>query len=363
MESSFWSWVYTEESQPVMCGILTDLNLHRFQLHQTLTNFNSLQDTPLWHDPLHNNLPIPIAQLLARYRAHMNIVNTQLRRALDTLDALGRHPPRPAVSQPTSYRPPAHLHSNLPFYFTSHKEQQTSPPLTPLRLHADQQTSPSLTPLRLNQDQQTTPRPAMCSTASQTDIHAIALCPSFARPHHLRHQQATQCRQFPACGPDPRPNSSETPAATSSRRLQVTHWRNTHSGQIQNSTQITNSTPNWLLEQGKTTRATIRLTCTKIEFRHFSATPTLRHYSFLPNRNLLRRASSPISLWDTITANKHQLPPTKLFHSPIPPPTPPFSTMPQATLCPSRNNHMYLNGIHGALIITEAAQRTATKAA
>ena len=96
--------------------------------------------------------------------------------------------PRPIVLQHISTQTsPFHL-------LTSHKEQQTSPPLSPLRLHEDQQNSPSLTPLRLNRGQQTspprllhfaqqtTPRPATCNTPSQTKLHSIALYPSFARP-------------------------------------------------------------------------------------------------------------------------------------------------------------------------------------
>ena len=35
-ETSFWAAVYTEEPPNVLCGVLTDLNLHRFTLHQQL---------------------------------------------------------------------------------------------------------------------------------------------------------------------------------------------------------------------------------------------------------------------------------------------------------------------------------------
>ena len=100
-ESSFWAWVYTEEAQAVICGILTDLNLHRFHLHQQLTTHDSLSETPLWHEPLHSNLPTPITQLLQQYRAHMNIASAQLRKALDVLDTLGRRPPRAYLLDPT----------------------------------------------------------------------------------------------------------------------------------------------------------------------------------------------------------------------------------------------------------------------
>ena len=93
--------VYTEDAQPVLCGILTDLNLHRFTLHQQLTTHDSLSETPLWREPLHNNLPTPITQLLQQYRVHINLATTQLRKALDVLDTLGRRQPSANLLDPT----------------------------------------------------------------------------------------------------------------------------------------------------------------------------------------------------------------------------------------------------------------------
>ena len=81
---------------------ILELGLHRTVPTSHVSQLASFPAPPSSHklqftDPLHSNLPIPITQLLERYRTHMNIVNTvntQLHRALDALDALGRHPPR-----------------------------------------------------------------------------------------------------------------------------------------------------------------------------------------------------------------------------------------------------------------------------
>ena len=48
-EPSFWAAVYDEDPPHIICGLLTDLNLHRFTLHQHLTTNAALTETPLLH--------------------------------------------------------------------------------------------------------------------------------------------------------------------------------------------------------------------------------------------------------------------------------------------------------------------------
>ena len=53
-DASFWASVYTEEPPNILCGVLTDLNLHSFTLHQHLATNDSLTETPLLYINLSN---------------------------------------------------------------------------------------------------------------------------------------------------------------------------------------------------------------------------------------------------------------------------------------------------------------------
>ena len=55
-DTSFWASVFTAEPPNVLCGVLTDLNLHRFTLHQHLTNNEALTETQLLHQPFQQAL-------------------------------------------------------------------------------------------------------------------------------------------------------------------------------------------------------------------------------------------------------------------------------------------------------------------
>ena len=55
--TSFWASVYTHERPNVLCGVITDINLHRFTLHQHLTTHRALTETPLLHPPFQQALP------------------------------------------------------------------------------------------------------------------------------------------------------------------------------------------------------------------------------------------------------------------------------------------------------------------
>ena len=91
-ESSFWAAVYDEDPPHILCGVLTDLNLHRFTLHQHLTTNAAPTETPLLHQTFQDALP-PAIQRLRNYNTNLYLANVHLHRALDALDAMGRHPP------------------------------------------------------------------------------------------------------------------------------------------------------------------------------------------------------------------------------------------------------------------------------
>ena len=56
-DQSFWAEVYTLQPPHALMGILTDLHVHRFVLHQHLDSLNALTDTPIGHQPLTDTLP------------------------------------------------------------------------------------------------------------------------------------------------------------------------------------------------------------------------------------------------------------------------------------------------------------------
>ena len=93
-ESSFWASVYTHEPPNILCGVLTDLNLHRFTLHQHLTTHRALTETPLLHPPFQRAMPDALQTHLQLYTSSIQQIEVHVRRALTALEALARHPPR-----------------------------------------------------------------------------------------------------------------------------------------------------------------------------------------------------------------------------------------------------------------------------
>ena len=98
-DSSFWASVYTQEPPNVLCGVLTDLNLHRFTLHQHLSTHRALTETPLLHTPFQQALPEALQPHLQLYTSSIHQIEVHVRRALTALDALGRHPPRVHIQE------------------------------------------------------------------------------------------------------------------------------------------------------------------------------------------------------------------------------------------------------------------------
>ena len=92
-DTSFWASVYTHERPNVLCGVITDINLHRFTLHQHLTTHRTLTETPLLHPPFQQALPDALHTHIQLYTSSIHQIEVHLRRALTALDALGRHPP------------------------------------------------------------------------------------------------------------------------------------------------------------------------------------------------------------------------------------------------------------------------------
>ena len=92
-DSSFWASVYTHEPSNVLCGVITDINLHRFTLHQHLTTHRALTETPLLHPPFQRAMPDALQTHLQLYTSSIHQIEVHVRRALTALEALGRHPP------------------------------------------------------------------------------------------------------------------------------------------------------------------------------------------------------------------------------------------------------------------------------
>ena len=101
-DSSFWASVYTQEPPSVLCGVLTDLNLHRFTLHQHLSTHRALTETPLLHPPFQRAMPEAFQHHLHLYTSSIQQIEVRVRRALTALEALGRHPPRACLHEPDS---------------------------------------------------------------------------------------------------------------------------------------------------------------------------------------------------------------------------------------------------------------------
>ena len=112
-DQSFWSEVYTLDPPHALMGVLTDLHIHRFLLHQHLTTHTALTESPIGHQPLTDTLPQPIQRIIAIY--HSNLQRAQHHTRL-ALNALARFPPAAYFTDPTS----------------SHQTNSTS---TPRQLH------------------------------------------------------------------------------------------------------------------------------------------------------------------------------------------------------------------------------------
>ena len=190
-DQSFWAEVYTFHPPHALMGVLTDLHVHRFVLHQHLDSHTALADTPIGHQPLTNTLPPPVQRLIAIYHSNVQRAQHHTHLALRDIDTLARFPPAayltdfyvsattsPAQedSQPSSTAPlrfcpvptAAARHTTVQDVAT-----QTLPPSISIL------DNPPST-LRFNESQQTTPRPHTHHRHIQTDIHAIVQLPAFA---------------------------------------------------------------------------------------------------------------------------------------------------------------------------------------
>ena len=197
-DQSFWAEVYTLQPPHALMGILTDLHVHRFVLHQHLDSLNALTDTPIGHQPLTDTLPPPVQRLIAIYHNNVQRIQSHTRLALNAIDTMARFPPAAYFLDPNlTAQTSTSTHTE-----TDHPPSSTSPlrfyPIptattrtTTLQDVATQTPPPSesilanpLPPLLMHESQQTTPR-ATPRTAThhrhiQTDIHAIVQLPSFA---------------------------------------------------------------------------------------------------------------------------------------------------------------------------------------
>ena len=189
-DSSFWASVYTQEPPNVLCGVLTDLNLHRFTLHQHLSTHRALTETPLLHTPFQQALPEALQPHLQLYTNSIHQIEVHVRRALTALDALGRHPPRVYIQEldstldddsasevlfPTADEllpgraistPPITRHHISGTSTAARTLQHASAQTTPTTSHT-QSTQTDTTTLLLHEEQQTTPNPDLWSAATQ----------------------------------------------------------------------------------------------------------------------------------------------------------------------------------------------------
>ena len=216
-DQSFWAEVYTLQPPHALMGVLTDLHVHRFVLHQHLDSLNALTDTPIGHQPLTDTLPPPVQRLIAIYHNNIQRAQNHTHLALNAIDTLARFPP-------AAYFTDSHLgttdpsHSSLPplrFYplptaaarhtTTQDATTQTIPPSVSIM------TTP-IQPLLLHEAQQTTPRPHTHHRHIQTDFHAIVQYPSFASisPTPEANQQDTT---FPTTSMAPTASPNPTSAA------------------------------------------------------------------------------------------------------------------------------------------------------
>ena len=103
-DQSFWAEVYTFQPPHALMGILTDLHVHRFVLHQHLDSLNALTDTPIGHPPLTDTLPAPVQRLIAIYHNNVQRIQSHTRLALNAIDTMARFSPSSIFlgSQPNS---------------------------------------------------------------------------------------------------------------------------------------------------------------------------------------------------------------------------------------------------------------------
>ena len=234
-DQSFWAEVYTLQPPHALMGILTDLHVHRFVLHQHLDSLNALTDTPIGHQPLTDTLPPPVQRLIAIYHNNVQRIQSHTRLALNAIDTMARFPPaayfldpnltaQTSTSTHTETDHPPSSTSPLRFYpiptattrTTTLQDvaTQTPPPsesilanpLPPLLMHESQQTTP-----------RATPRAATHHRHIQTDIHAIVQLPSFAGliPTADSNQSATPppaaSSTLPTASPNPTSATNKQP--------------------------------------------------------------------------------------------------------------------------------------------------------
>ena len=126
-DQSFWAEVYTFHPPHALMGVLTDLHIHRFLLHQHLATHTALTETPIGHQPLTDTLPQPIQRIIAIYHNNLQRAQHHTRLALNAIDTLARFPPAAYFTDPNLLTPDP-----------QHNQPQAAPPpshITPLRFY------------------------------------------------------------------------------------------------------------------------------------------------------------------------------------------------------------------------------------
>ena len=211
-DQSFWAEVYTLQPPHALMGILTDLHVHRFVLHQHLDSLNALTDTPIGHPPLTDTLPPPVQRLIAIYHNNVQRIQSHTRLALNAIDTMARFPPAayfldPNLTAQTSTsthnetdHPPSSLHPCASTQFPPPQPEvllcRTSPlkllhrqnPSWPIHFHHFSCTNPNRPHLEQPPEQPpTTVMSRRTSTPSSSSPLLPASCP----------QQTATNRQLP----------------------------------------------------------------------------------------------------------------------------------------------------------------------
>ena len=92
-DQSFWAEVYTLQPPHALMGVLTDLHVHRFVLHQHLDSHTALTESPIGHQPLTDTLPPPVQRLIAIYHNNVQRAPNHTRLALNAIDTTSAHKP------------------------------------------------------------------------------------------------------------------------------------------------------------------------------------------------------------------------------------------------------------------------------
>ena len=158
-DQAFWSGVYTLDPPHALMGVLTDLHIHRFLLHQHLATHThtALSETPIGHQPLTDTLPQPIQRIIA-------------------------HLPQQPAASATSHT--ALLSTQSTVWLASHQLPTSQIPTCPPQTHSTFLTRPFQHPAAYNRDSLSTFHPSDATHYRPPPTQAMSSNMSAPRPAH-----------------------------------------------------------------------------------------------------------------------------------------------------------------------------------